>query len=65
MLSAPALTDSYWNDDWPRRALWPQQTLLPLQSAAAVLPVPAQSVFQLPDGLRRAMLAAARRSASG
>jgi hypothetical protein len=61
MLCGPALTDSYWNDDWPRHALWPRQTLLPLQSATAVLPVPAQSVFQLPDGLRRAMQTAARR----
>lgn len=61
MLSGPALTHSYWNDDWPRRALWPRQTLLPPQNDAAVLPVPAQSVFQLPDGLRRAMQAAVRR----
>ena len=65
MVPAPALSDSYWNDDWPapldrpkqragavplpRQAPWPRQMPLPLASAAAALPVPAQSVFELRD----------------
>lgn len=64
-LPAPALSDSYWKDDWlpppdrgqrragavplPRQAPWPRQMPLPLQSTASALPVPAQSVFELRD----------------
>lgn len=64
-LPAPALSDSYWNDDWPapldrakrradaiplpRQAPWPRQMPLPPPSAAIALPVPAQSVFELRD----------------
>ena len=64
-LPVPALSDSYWNDDWlppsdrarrragtvplPRQAPWPRPAPLPLQSAASALPVPAQSVFELRD----------------
>jgi hypothetical protein len=63
-LVVPALTDSYWNDDWPaprdlarrpaggvplpREAPWPRQTLLPLPGASA-LPAPAQSIFEIRD----------------
>jgi peptidoglycan/xylan/chitin deacetylase (PgdA/CDA1 family) len=61
-LPAPALSDSYWDDDWsappaarrpgivplPRPAPWPRQ-MPPLQSGAIALPVPALSVFELRD----------------
>ena len=61
-LAAPTLSDSYWNDEWPRQALWPRHVPLPLHSAAPMLPAPAQSIFEVPNRLRLAMQAAARRS---
>ena len=78
MLPGPWLSDSYWNDEWltpsdrarrrsgavplPREAPWPRQMPLPLLNAAIVLPVPAQSVFELRDRPRLAARAAVRSS---
>ena len=49
----------------PRQAPWPRQSSLPPDSAAIALPVPAQSVFELQEGLRAATqgLASSRRAA--
>jgi peptidoglycan/xylan/chitin deacetylase (PgdA/CDA1 family) len=74
-LVVPAVSDSYWNDDWPtpsdlarrqaggvplpRQAPWPQQTPQPPANAATVLPAPAQSIFEIKDS-RALALAAAR-----
>jgi hypothetical protein len=73
-LLVPALTDSYWNDDWPaprdlaRRpagvplppeAPWPRQTALPSTGAIA-LPAPAQSIFEIRDPVLLAARVAAR-----
>ena len=33
----------------PREAPWPRETLLPPDDAAAILPVPAQNVFEIPE----------------
>jgi peptidoglycan-N-acetylglucosamine deacetylase len=33
----------------PREAPWPRETLLPPDDAAAILPVPAQDVFEIPE----------------
>ena len=41
----------------PREAPWPRQSPLPPVGAAIVLPVPAQSVFEIREGLRTAMQA--------
>jgi peptidoglycan-N-acetylglucosamine deacetylase len=38
----------------PREAPWPRQSPLPVQTAIA-LPVPAQGIFDIPEGLRMAM----------
>jgi peptidoglycan/xylan/chitin deacetylase (PgdA/CDA1 family) len=66
-LVVPALSDSYWNDDWPtssdqarRRAPWPRQTPLPPESAANVLPAPAQSIFEIRDPVLLAARVVAR-----
>jgi peptidoglycan-N-acetylglucosamine deacetylase len=45
----------------PQDAPWPRQAE-PLGTAAIALPVPAQSVFEIPEGLPTAMLAAAATS---
>jgi peptidoglycan/xylan/chitin deacetylase (PgdA/CDA1 family) len=45
----------------PREALWPPQ-MEPLRKAAIALPVPAHSVFEIPEGLSTAMLAVAATS---
>lgn len=39
----------------PREAPWPRLTELPFENAATTLPAPAQSVFEIPDGLRTAL----------
>jgi peptidoglycan-N-acetylglucosamine deacetylase len=39
----------------PREAPWPQQPQLPLDRAAPELPVPAQSIFEVQEGLRVAL----------
>ncbi|MES2194200.1 MAG: polysaccharide deacetylase family protein [Pseudomonadota bacterium] len=54
MLPGPLLSDSYWNDDWPRLAPWPPQMPVSLRSAVNVLPVPGQSVFEFKDQRRLA-----------
>ena len=41
----------------PREAPWPRQSPLPPVGAAIALPVPAQSVFEIREGLRTAMQA--------
>src|SRR3984893_10451446 len=45
----------------PREAPWPRQMELPLDRAAPELPVPAQSIFEVQEGLRVALRAAAPR----
>ena len=64
-LVVPALSDSYWNDDWPtpsrqagRRTQWPNP--VPPESAGIALPAPGPGVFELKDG--PALLQAAARS---
>jgi peptidoglycan/xylan/chitin deacetylase (PgdA/CDA1 family) len=42
----------------PREALWPRQLALPQEDAAIALPVPAESIFEIREGLRAAMQAA-------
>jgi peptidoglycan/xylan/chitin deacetylase (PgdA/CDA1 family) len=59
MLPGPLLSDSYWNDEWPRQAPWPRQMPLPQLGAANALPVPAQSVFEFRHGPRLATRAVA------
>ena len=49
MLPGPLLSDSYWNDDWPRLSAWPRRMPLPQLNAVNALPVPDQSVFELSD----------------
>ena len=39
----------------PRETPWPQHSELPLGKAAATLPAPARSLFEMPDGLRVAL----------
>ena len=78
-LAAPALSDSYWYDEWtiaiaetsdrasrrgvplPRQAPWPLHTQLPSERAANVLPIPASSVFEMPDKMRFAFALMSRR----
>lgn len=71
----PALSDSYWNDDWltpsaqggrrasggplSRQVAWPRPT--PPESAAIALPAPSPSVFELRDGPALALAAARSR----
>jgi peptidoglycan-N-acetylglucosamine deacetylase len=43
----------------PREAPWPRQMELPLDGAAPELPVPAQSIFEVQEGLHVALRAAA------
>jgi peptidoglycan/xylan/chitin deacetylase (PgdA/CDA1 family) len=45
----------------PAAAPWPRQTALPPASALAALPVPAASLFKIPESARVTMLAAAAR----
>ncbi len=39
----------------PRETPWPRLSALPLENAAITLAVPAQSLFEMPDGLRAAL----------
>jgi hypothetical protein len=39
----------------PRETPWPQLSTLPLENAAITLAAPAQSLFEMPDGLRAAL----------
>jgi len=39
---------------------WPRSSSLPLENAAITLPAPAQSLFEMPDGLRAALAASSR-----
>jgi peptidoglycan/xylan/chitin deacetylase (PgdA/CDA1 family) len=74
-LPAPALSDSYWHDDWPipvagadrgkrhgvpLQAPWPRQTPLLPERAAIALPAPSASVFEMQDRLRFALARAPR-----
>jgi peptidoglycan/xylan/chitin deacetylase (PgdA/CDA1 family) len=45
-----------------REAPWPLLSTLPLENAAITLPVPEQSLFEMPDGLRAALQSAAAAS---
>ncbi len=40
----------------PREAPWPRQVSLPPDGVASVLPVPAPSIFEIPEGVRVVML---------
>jgi peptidoglycan-N-acetylglucosamine deacetylase len=44
----------------PHEAPWPRSSSLPLENAAITLPAPAQSLFEMPDGLRAALAASSR-----
>src|SRR5580704_11801920 len=44
----------------PRQDPWPRLSSLPLENAAITLPAPAQSLFEMPDGLRAALAASSR-----
>jgi peptidoglycan/xylan/chitin deacetylase (PgdA/CDA1 family) len=46
----------------PREAPWPRLWSLALENAAITLPAPAQSLFEMPDGLRAALQSAAASS---
>jgi peptidoglycan/xylan/chitin deacetylase (PgdA/CDA1 family) len=48
----------------PPAALWPRQTTLPPVSTLAVLPVPAASLFKIPESARLTLLASPTRSAA-
>ncbi len=70
-LPAPALSDFDWRSTdpgastqrrargipLPRATLWPRQTILAQQQALAALPVPAASIFKVPESTRVTMLA--------
>ncbi len=43
----------------PREAPWPRLSELPVENAAVTLPAPAQSLFEIPEGLRVALHAVA------
>jgi len=47
----------------PQEAPWPRSSSLPLENAAITLPAPAQSLFEMPDGLRAALAASSRHAA--
>jgi peptidoglycan/xylan/chitin deacetylase (PgdA/CDA1 family) len=72
-LPAPLLSDVDWLDaqpinrprrpaqgvPLPQEAPWPRHSELPLENAAVTLPAPAQSLFEIPDGLHLALRNAA------
>ena len=80
-LPAPALSDLDWRNadlraraqrrarsvPLPRTTLWPRQTTLPPDRMLAALPVPAASIFRIPESSRVTMLARApdRTNAAG
>jgi peptidoglycan/xylan/chitin deacetylase (PgdA/CDA1 family) len=72
VLAAPALSDLDWRDDdlayrarlmravpLPQEALWPRPSQLSQAGAAVAMPIPAASVFKIPEAARVTMLAAA------
>ena len=77
-LPVPALSDLDWRTSGlgvraPRRgrgipqpsvALWPRQTTLPSTGTLAPLPVPAASVFKIPESARMTMLVSSRSRAA-
>jgi peptidoglycan/xylan/chitin deacetylase (PgdA/CDA1 family) len=56
-LPAPSLSDfaALQSMPLPRKASWPEPGERPTEDAATSLPVPANSVFEIPDGLRTAL----------
>jgi peptidoglycan/xylan/chitin deacetylase (PgdA/CDA1 family) len=62
MLPGPWLSDSYWNDQWPRQVPWPRQIPPPLLSTVNTLPVPAQSIFEFFGRPRLAAAPSSRRA---
>lgn len=74
-LPAPALSDFDWRSTnpggstqrrargvpLPRATLWPRQTTLAQQQALAALPVPAASIFRVPESTHVTMLATTKR----
>jgi peptidoglycan/xylan/chitin deacetylase (PgdA/CDA1 family) len=44
----------------PQGASWPRSSSVALENAAITLPAPAQSLFEMPDGLRAALAASSR-----
>lgn len=48
----------------PPAALWPRQTTLPPAGTLAALPVPAASIFKIPESARMTLLAASARRAT-
>jgi peptidoglycan-N-acetylglucosamine deacetylase len=61
-LASPGRSRSSHDVPLPRQAPWPRSAELPLENAAITLPTPAQSLFELPDGLRSALTGVARLS---
>jgi peptidoglycan/xylan/chitin deacetylase (PgdA/CDA1 family) len=72
VLAAPALSDLDWRDNdlayrarllravpLPQEALWPRPSQLSQAGAAVAMPIPAASVFKIPEAARVTMLAAA------
>ena len=73
-LPAPALSDLDWRDTYltaraqrrgrggplPRETLWPRQMTLPPDATTIALPVPAASIFKIPESTRVTMLATSR-----
>jgi len=50
------------NGPLPREAPWPRLTELPLQNAAITLPVPEESLFEVPRDARAAFESSSRRA---
>nr|WP_235983885.1 polysaccharide deacetylase family protein [Bradyrhizobium australiense] len=77
-LPVPALSDLDWHTadlgarasrrgrgvPLPPATLWPRQTSLPPVGTLAALPIPAQSIFKIPESMRVTMLASAARRAT-
>jgi hypothetical protein len=63
-LPVPALSDLDWHTTGlggrgvplPPAALWPRQTTLPTAGTLAALPVPAASLFKIPESARMTLL---------
>ncbi|MEH2498639.1 peptidoglycan/xylan/chitin deacetylase (PgdA/CDA1 family) [Bradyrhizobium sp. AZCC 1678] len=77
-LPVPALSDLDWHTTdlggraarrgrgvpLPPAALWPRQTTLPTAGTLAALPVPAASLFKIPESARMTLLASSARRAA-
>jgi len=77
-LPVPALSDLDWHTTdlgarasrrgrgvpLPPAALWPRQTTLPPASTLAALPVPARSIFKIPESAGMTLLASSARQAA-